>query len=197
LDGPGAGDDKGKPRGEAKAARKLAKKLRQGTPVETDWNLYHELTTLPPKQLAALPIWDHADKLGRSEFLLLAERQQGARAALATGLPVSAAGQPGSLDAQLHAVARTKGWDSAAHAEARGLIEREIRAEIAANFDSVYETYDERLVLAKRNGDNKVIFVELKPSSTGKYWNVISSGLRNDMWLKKRSKIWPRTEPNK
>ena len=190
-------DDKGKARGEAKAARKLAKKLRQGTPVETDWNLYHELTTLPPKQLAALPIWDHADKLGRSEFLLLAERQQGARAALATGLPVSAAGQPGSLDAQLHAVARTKGWDSAAHAEARGLIEREIRAEIAANFDSVYETYDERLVLAKRNGDNKVIFVELKPSSTGKYWNVISSGLRNDMWLKKRSKIWPRTEPNK
>ncbi|MBT5040593.1 MAG: hypothetical protein HOM52_18960 [Rhodospirillaceae bacterium] len=129
-------DDKGKPRGEAKAARKLAKKLRQGTPVETDWNLYHELTTLPPKQLAALPIWDHADKLGRSEFLLLAERQQGARAALASGLPVSAAGQPGSLDAQLHAVARTKGWDSAAHAETRGLIEREIRAEIAEAVDA-------------------------------------------------------------
>ncbi|MBT3626720.1 MAG: hypothetical protein HN527_01390, partial [Rhodospirillaceae bacterium] len=130
-DGPGAGDDKGKPRGEAKAARKLAKKLRQGTPVETDWGLYYRLSNLPPKELAEVPIWDHAEKLNRSEFLLLAERQQQTRAALASGLPVSAAGAPGSLDAQLAALATRMGWDSAAQAETRGLIEREIRAEIA------------------------------------------------------------------
>ncbi|MBT5778200.1 MAG: hypothetical protein HOI02_02175, partial [Rhodospirillaceae bacterium] len=130
-DGPGAGDDKGKPRGEAKAARKLAKKLRQGTPVETDWGLYYRLSNLPPKELAEVPIWDHAEKLNRSEFLLLAERQQQTRAALATGAPFSAAGAPGSLDAQLAALATRMGWDSAAQAETRGLIEREIRAEIA------------------------------------------------------------------
>jgi len=124
-------DGKGKERGEAKAARRLAKRLREGAPIETDWRLYYSLLDLPPQELATLPIWDHADKLNRAEFLLFAERQQQTRAALASGAPVTAAGAPGSLDAQLAALAKTKGWDSEPHAETRGLHEREIRAEIA------------------------------------------------------------------
>jgi hypothetical protein len=118
------------------ASLSVAKKFRDGESVETDWNLYHELTTLPPKQFAALPIWGHADKLNRSEFLLLAERQLQTRAALASGLPVSAAGQPGSLDAQLAALAKAKSWIGEGYAETRGLFEREIRAEIVEAVDT-------------------------------------------------------------
>ncbi len=128
LDGK---DSKGKAGNEVKAVRKLAKRIRAGDAIETDWPLYFSLIDLSPKEFATLPIWNYADKLNRSEFLLIAERQQQTRAALASGAPVSAAGAPGSLDAQLAALAKAKGWDSEAHTETRGLYEREIRAEIA------------------------------------------------------------------
>ena len=124
-------DSNGKAGNEVKAVRKLAKRIRAGDAIETDWPLYFSLIDLSPKEFATLPIWNYADKLNRSEFLLIAERQQQTRAALASGAPVSAAGAPGSLDAQLAALAKAKGWDSEAHTETRGLYEREIRAEIA------------------------------------------------------------------
>ncbi len=133
LDGK---DGNGKSGAEAKVARKLAKQIREGAPLETDWRLYHNLTNLSPKELANLPIWDHADKLNCAEFTLLAERQQNIRAALASGAAVTNAGAPGSIDAQLAALAKSKGWGVEVHAETRGLFEREIRAEIAEAVDA-------------------------------------------------------------
>lgn len=123
-------DNRGKSGNEAKVARKLAKRIRTGDPIETDWGLYYRLIELPPKEFATLPIWDHADQLNRAEFLLIAERQQQIRAAIASGAPVGAAGAPGSLEAQLAALAKAKGWAGEEHSETRGLYEREIRAEV-------------------------------------------------------------------
>ncbi len=69
LDGKGGGGQTGS---EAKAARKLAKRIREGDPIETDWPLYFSLIDLPPREFATLPIWDHADKLNREEFVRIA-----------------------------------------------------------------------------------------------------------------------------
>ena len=77
LDGT---DGKGRARVEAKAARTFAKHNREDNPIETEWQVQYALDNMAPKELAAVPLWDYADKLNSSEFLVLAQRQQDTRA---------------------------------------------------------------------------------------------------------------------